>query len=214
MKVSSDMEFIGFSKIPRLFRPVVITEKIDGTNGQVLIVPTIEMTAEHTEHRYVGAALNGNTFALYAGSRSRFISPYCDHYGFAGWVWEHANELVKLGPGLHFGEWWGQGINRGYGLKEKRFSLFNVTKWGDSTVRPACCHVVPVVGESEVFSDLAVEVALERLRYEGSLAVPGYAKPEGVVVYHKAGNLLFKVTLENDSEPKTMDRKSVYTETR
>jgi hypothetical protein len=78
-------------------------------------------------------------------SRSRWITPDDDNFGFAAWVEANRDELLTLGPGRHFGEWWGSGIQRGYGLPkgEKRFSLFNVSRWGES--RPACCHVVPVL---------------------------------------------------------------------
>lgn len=44
--------------------------------------------------------------------------------------------------------------------------------------------------------------ALDRLRAHGSLAVPGFLRPEGVVVYHIAANMGFKVTLEKDEERK------------
>jgi hypothetical protein len=37
----------------------------------------------------------------------------------------------------------------------------------------------------------------------GSLAAPGFLKPEGVVVYHTAGNTLFKATIEDDAMPKS-----------
>ena len=45
---------------------------------------------------------------------------------------EEANALAEeLGEGVHRGEWWGNGIQRGYGLQngDKRFSLFNVHRW-------------------------------------------------------------------------------------
>ena len=35
-----------------------------------------------------------------------------------------------------------------------------------------------------------------------SVAAPGFMKPEGVVVFHTAGNLGFKKTLEKDEVPK------------
>jgi len=175
------MEFEGFRKIPRLFRDVVITEKIDGTNGQVCIT---------------------DDGLIYAGSRTRWLDEENDNHGFARWVFANQIELIeKLGPGHHFGEWWGQGINRGYGLKEKRFSLFNVSKWGDDNVRPVCCSVVPVL-YSGPFSTSAVCEILQMLRFQGSRAVPGYVKPEGIVVYHTAGNCYFKVTIENDEKCK------------
>ncbi len=43
---------------------------------------------------------------------------------------------------------------------------------------------------------------LGKLRTEGSVAVPGYANPEGVVVFHTAASQLFKVLLEGDELPK------------
>jgi hypothetical protein len=118
----SDAEFVPFPKMARLSREIIITEKLDGTNAQVFI---------------------GEDGLIRAGSRTRWITPEDDNYGFARWVHNHADELRGLGPGRHFGEWWGQGIQRNYSLTEKRFSLFNVSRWGEE--RPACCHVVPVL---------------------------------------------------------------------
>ncbi|HLE80817.1 MAG TPA: RNA ligase family protein, partial [Dehalococcoidia bacterium] len=104
----SDLEdFQEFGKIYRLSRDCIITEKIDGTNAQVVVLED-------------GRVL--------AGSRNRWITPEADNFGFARWVKEHEEELRSLGPGRHYGEWWGSGIQRGYGLKEKRFSLFNVSR--------------------------------------------------------------------------------------
>jgi hypothetical protein len=176
-----NMEFIGFPKIPRLSRQCVITEKIDGTNGCIAWDETLQY--------------------MLVGSRSRWINTNDDNFGFAKWASANVEELKRLGPGVHHGEWWGQGIQRGYGLKEKRFSLFNTSKWSDEMVRPACCHVVPVI-LSGVFSTFDVETCLEMLRNEGSLAAPGFMNPEGVVVYHRAGNLMFKKTIKNDDIPK------------
>ena len=172
--------FEPFQKIPRLSREVVITEKIDGTNAQVYI----------TE--------DGDIFA---GSRTRWITPgkLTDNHGFAAWVEGNKQDLLRLGPGRHFGEWWGQGIQRGYGLKEKRFSLFNVSKWEDASVRPECCHVVPTLSMGQ-FSTDAVNAAVEELRKRGSFAAPGFMNPEGIVVYHVALGGYFKKTLEKDDE--------------
>jgi len=171
------MEFEGFPKIPRLFRDVVITEKIDGTNGQIYIPEDLAVA--------------------YAGSRKRWLTPEIDNHGFCKWVYENTAELMKLGPGHHFGEWWGQRINRGYGLKEKRFSLFNVAKWSDDNVRPLCCGVVPVLWTGN-FDMQFIRAVLEDLKRAGSRVAPGFMKPEGIVVFHTAGNCCFKVTIEND----------------
>jgi hypothetical protein len=175
-------EFVPFPKIARLSRDVVVTEKIDGTNAQVHITEAGDM---------------------FAGSRTRWITPQQDNHGFAAWVEAHRSELLALGPGSHFGEWWGQGIQRRYGLTEKRFSLFNVHRWGDDAVRPACCHVVPVLYRGP-FSTQAVEDSLFRLRECGSVAAPGFMQPEGVVIFHSASGALFKKTLEKDESPKSI----------
>ena len=66
---------------------------------------------------------------VYAQSRTRILTPDFDNFGFARWVSENDLLLAKLGRGLHFGEWWGRGIQRGYGLEGKRFSLFNTHRW-------------------------------------------------------------------------------------
>ncbi len=174
------MEFRPFQKIARLNRECIATEKIDGTNGVVCITDDGDMLV---------------------GSRTRWITPEQDNFGFAAWCRDNRDELMRLGAGFHYGEWWGSGIQRGYGLKngEKRFSLFNVARWGDDTVRPKCCSVVPVLERGNDIRQVT-EAALEWLRKGGSIAAPGFDKPEGVVIYHTAGNHLFKVTLERDEE--------------
>ena len=116
------IEFVKFSKIPRYNREVIVTEKIDGTNGQIYITEDNE---------------------IYAGSRNRWLTVDSDNHGFAKWVQEHREELLTLGPGRHFGEWWGSGIQRKYGLTEKRFSLFNTFKYTED--RPDCCGLVPII---------------------------------------------------------------------
>lgn len=189
------MEFMDFPKMARLSREVIITEKIDGTNAQIAIV-------ELEGHSAEGALYQSNGLALWAGSRTRWITPEDDNYGFAKWALENAEELLRLGPGRHFGEWWGAGIQRKYAVQDKRFSLFNVSRWDDESVRPACCLVVPTIYRG-VFSTLAVEQALENLSKNGSAASPGFMKPEGVVVYHVAAGIGFKKTIEKDEVPKS-----------
>jgi hypothetical protein len=54
-----------------------------------------------------------------------------------------------------------------------------------------------------VITEKDVDTALESLRINGSYAVPGFDRPEGVVVYHTASRTLFKKTLEKDQEPKS-----------
>lgn len=176
------MDFEPFQKIARLTRECTITEKIDGTNGCIFI---------------------GESGEFLVGSRTRWITPQDDNYGFARWAHENKEDLLKLGPGRHFGEWWGQGIQRNYSQTRKRFSLFNTSKWSDEAARPACCDVVPVLysGLLDEYGVLkGVKAAIKRLTEEGSVAAPGFMKPEGIIIYHHAANLYFKKTLEKDEE--------------
>jgi len=172
-------EFLEFPKIARLAREIIVTEKIDGTNGVIYI---------------------GEDGEFLAGSRTQWLIG-SDNHGFAKWAHEHKDELLALGPGRHFGEWWGSGIQRGYGLPkgEKRFSLFNTSRWSDDAARPACCHVVPVLYIG-IFSTQAVNDVLDDLAQRGSTAAPGFMKPEGVVIFHPQGNVGFKKTIEKDAE--------------
>lgn len=171
-------DFVPFPKIPRLKRGCVITEKLDGTNAQIVI------DAE------------GN---VRAGSRNRWITPEDDNFGFASWVYNNQEELRGLGEGQHFGEWWGNGIQRGYGLKEKRFSLFNATRWASDL--PECCGVVPVLYAGD-FSTNTVDWVLDTLKETGSQAAPGFMKPEGIIVFMTASRHLYKVLAENDDKAK------------
>ena len=178
--VPPQSEFVGFPKIPRLNREVIITEKIDGSNAAVWI------SDDMTE--------------IAACSRTKWISPKSDNFGFASWVSQNLGELVKLGSGLHHGEWYGVGIQRGYGLKEKRFALFNTSRWTPEST-PGCCQVVPVLWSGN-YANMRLTEILDNLRSEGSRMVPGFTKPEGVVVFHTASGMMQKVLLEGDELPK------------
>lgn len=197
------MTFEPFPKIARLNRACVITEKIDGTNAQVWVRTVDDFTETAEALTDYHAVVPKSEVVIMAGSRSRWLQPSktADNYGFAAWVWENARELAKLGPGRHFGEWWGSGIQRGYGLGEKRFSLFNTHRWSNPEERPACCDVVPVLYEGP-FSTSIVNDTVTALAMNGSVASPGFKRPEGVVVFHAAQNSLFKVTCEKDEAPK------------
>lgn len=191
------MEFKGFPKMARLNRDIIVTEKIDGTNAQVVIAKGYSDDPFSLYHWYDAELMSDMN--LYAGSRTRWITSSQDNFGFAAWAVENAQELIKLGEGQHFGEWWGKGIQRGYGLDERRFSLFNTSRWSDDSVRPACCHVVPVIYEGPMMDAncFAAAIALD-----GSYAAPGFMDPEGIVVFHTAANTGFKVTCKNDDKPK------------
>ena len=207
---------------------MVITEKLDGTNASVWILkhghtvgddgvgihgtytpfmPDLEVARLETEE---------GIFMLLAGSRKRFVIPgkTTDNFGFAGWVGRNARELLTLGEGVHYGEWWGNGIQRGYGLDEKRFSLFNSGRWSDrrqyasvleaaeyGEVAPLCCHVVPVL-HTGIFDSVNATIELNRLGQDGSRAAPGFMNPEGIMIYHTAARQIFKKTFEGDTTGK------------
>lgn len=171
-------EFRSFQKISRLSRPIIITEKIDGTNAQIHITEDGQFLV---------------------GSRNHYLTAEEDNHGFFKWAMENKEDLLKLGVGRHFGEWWGKGIQGRYSIKEKRFSLFNVTR--HLIDRPACCHIVPILATHDELDTFAIENVMEELTITGSIASGIQTdKPEGIVVYHTHSNGLFKKTFEGDKE--------------
>lgn len=213
------MEFVDFPKIPRWSRDIVITEKIDGTNGQIAIERYTEPFTETV--RPLGDPLvTVDEYAVWAGSRNRWLKATKgqDNHGFAAFVHDNADALVQiLGEGRHFGEWWGNGIQRGYGLPngDKRFSLFNVSKWKGLPIAGGIVNKVPILYEGPWYvpcSDPAVvittimqpavENTLTQLGRHGSTAVPGYMNPEGIVIFHTAKGYLFKKTFSGDESGK------------
>jgi len=187
-------DFKGFQKIPRLSRDIVISEKIDGSCGVIYI-------NENNE--------------IFAGSKNRWLDEHNENYGFWHWVMEHKKELINLGKGYHYGEWMGKGINRNYGLKEKRFYLFNTKKWAvmcgnnpqpeieGKSYCPFCCYVVPILYEG-LFDTNKINEILENLKIHGSYAVEKFMKPEGIIMYHLASGYYFKKTIYNDNNPKSI----------
>ena len=123
----------------------------------------------------------------------------------------NSEELLKLGEGRHFAEWYGNGIQRKYGLAEKRFALFNVGRWakydepievGDKRENcPRCCEVVPILYKG-TFHTQEVQKAITFLDFYGSKAVPGFMNAEGIVIFHTASGQLFKKTILNDEKRK------------
>jgi len=207
------MSFEVFKKIPRLFRDCTITEKIDGTNAQILIgIPGIDVVHASTDQWFDPLVMVGD-IAVWAGSRNRWIyaEKSKDNSGFARWVLDRAAQLVEiLGPGRHYGEFWGSGIQRKYGLTgdDKRFSLFH-PKWekilagrnlGGLPI-PDGLGWAPILYQGP-FLTREVEDQIFRLRTFGSVCSPGFMDPEGVVVYHEAAGQYFKTTIKDDEKPK------------
>lgn len=202
--MSNILEFKPWPKTPRLNKDIVITEKIDGTNAAVIVQPI-----EHDFHPTLLDAVvehEGQRYVVGAQSRNRLIYPGQDNFGFAGWVRKNQQALVRLlGPGYHYGEWWGSGITKAnYGLAkgEKRFSLFNVHRYAAVAEQTD----LPEMGLVKVlytgpFSQKAINDALDDLRWNGSKVAPGFTA-EGVIVYHTASGQIYKAFTENDDVPK------------
>lgn len=166
--------FPSFASIPRFYRDVTITEKIDGTNALVYVEPT--------------------TLEVFAGSRNRWLTLEKDNFGFAKWVAEHTEELKRLGPGRHYGEWYGLGIQRGYGLDHKRLALFGGRQ---SYEQRLCWETVPVLYHGP-FKDIDIDNLMANFIKRGSCAVPGWMDPEGFVIFHHSSGQLFKFTQPSD----------------
>lgn len=229
------LEFQKFNKIPRLSRDISISEKINGSNAQIYIVSSKDLfnwfeenktayfdDAREFVNKYCLGIYSNNSneekdlLYIFAGSKNRWLdcSSNGDNYGFAKWVKANAEELMKLGEGRHYGEFWGKGIQCGYGLDEKRFSLFNTGRWinydkcysdeyeGKKLMNcPKCCSVVPILYEG-MFDTTKIAEVLEKLRIDGSSAAKGYLMPEGIIIYHTASGKMFKKTILNDEKPK------------
>jgi hypothetical protein len=203
------IEHQPWPKISRLFRDVIITEKIDGANAAVGIR---RLLPEEYDTVIPGALtierVNGDRYVTWTQSRKKIIDLIADNAGFAAYVCSQGEALVRtLGEGLHFGEWWGSGINRGYGLSkgEKRFSLFNTPRYGDpekfDLTQVPGLDIVPVLHEG-AFSTELIKSVCDGLRRNGSHAAPGYDNPEGIITFHTASRVAYKITLDNDDKPK------------
>jgi hypothetical protein len=183
------MQFEGFGKIGRLNKPCTITEKIDGTNAQICF---------------------GEEGEVLVGSRKRWIYPEgtnekkgCDNYNFAQWVEENREKLFEyLGPGRYYGEWAGSGIQRNYGMSEKRFYLFNTFAFDtvlnpiSKVLRKAGLDVVPKIYEGD-FHFSVIEEAMARLKGNGSF-IADFMNPEGIIIYHYGMRAYSKMTFHAD----------------
>ena len=171
------MVAVDFKKYPKIMRvearrPNFFTEKLDGTNACVVIGANGEFQCQ---------------------KRTEFIYPTetDDNFGFAAWAFENKEELLKLGVGHHYGEWWGKDIRRdGYGLEERRFSLFDAKRWGAHNPNtPKCCHVVPILPVNDI------EEAKAFLKTNGSMAAPGFMDPEGAIMFDYDVKRHFKIII-------------------
>lgn len=200
------MMFVKFPSLTRFSHDWVITEKIDGTNAHVWIDPLASADDKQLKEEWSLGKHDG--LHILAGSRTRFITPKDDNHGFAAWVETNAEGLINiLGEGRHYGEWCGGSIQRGYGLKTKRFALFNTHKWGNVEFalgfKGGDLSVVPVLakGYMEDPGKVAVE-CMSKMKDQGSVFAPGFMDPEGVVMRHNPSGTVFKKTFDYDEQGK------------
>jgi hypothetical protein len=172
-------EFKSFGKILNIGKLFMnITQKLHGSNAQIYIYKD-----------------EGGDLQLKTGSRTRWISPENDNYGFSQFVYSNKDEFIeKLGEGRHFGEWAGPGINSGEGLTEKKLFLFNFHRWIEAPL-PSGVSTVPPLYTGK-FSMEMIDETMEKLKINGSYLVPGYMKPEGIVI--EVGDNFYKKTFENE----------------
>jgi hypothetical protein len=195
--------FEPFPSLTRFSQDWTVTEKIDGSNAQIFI---------HHENEEETAINEVDGLFISAGSRSRYLdtTKQGDHMGFAKWVYQNSQALVELlSPGHHYGEWWGNGIQRGYGLTEKRFSLFNVGRWKEEAVShiPGL-HVVPILSALGDYMDcpgLNFRDIMQDLKEHGSYAAD-FDNPEGIVMFHGRSGTLFKKTFDYDEKGKWAEK--------
>lgn len=178
-------DFAKWPSIQRLSSETCwITEKVDGTNG-VIFVP------------------EDPTQPVLAGSRERWLTQEDgqpaekrkDNFNFSAWVYDRRESLRRLGPGYHYGEFYGAGIQRRYGLTGKRWASFEY--WRDD-IQIQDVDVVPVLYTGELTAGLLDEY-IDHLKTQGSVIVPGWMQPEGIVLTFKnMKSAKFKKLCEND----------------
>jgi hypothetical protein len=195
-------EFKGWGSTTRENKNKTITEKLDGTNACVVIY-------------------NGKVTAQ---SRKRIVTPDDDNYGFAKWVDKNKEALLNtLGYGYHYGEWYGEGIQKNpLGIEGKRFALFHATKYtegnGFELSRVEGLETVPLLhhGQCNVWTipNIIQDLEIYGTRVKGAkttpmtTAIPGLlpevvynkaAKAEGIIVWNNETKTRTKILLENDA---------------
>lgn len=177
---------IEFQPWPRTtrYKDVIITEKIDGTNACIII------------------DLASDEFGVQ--SRKQIITPEKDNFGFASWAYKNQVELTNLlGHGRHYGEWWGVGIQRNYGLSHRRFSVFNTGRWKKEQEAPSVVidgvpvAPVPELKIAQLFS-FDLDDVMSDLQASGSIAAPGFMKPEGICIFDPETRVVKKKTFDGD----------------
>lgn len=192
-------EFKSWGSTPRENKNKTITEKIDGTNACLVIT-------------------NGKVIAQ---SRKRIITPEDDNYGFARWAYENAGALMDtLGYGYHYGEWYGEGIQKNpLGIEGKRFALFHPTKYNEGNgyilEKVDGLETVPLLhhGQCDVWTipNIMQDLDTYGSKVKGAKTTPVYipgtdefffnqaARPEGIIIWNNETRTRTKMLLDNDA---------------
>lgn len=188
-------QFKGWGSTTRENKNKTITEKLDGTNACIV-------------------AQDGKVTAQ---SRKRIITPDDDNFGFAKWVYDNAGALLDtLGYGYHYGEWFGEGIQKNpLGIEGKRFALFHATKYtednGYELNKVDGLETVPLLhhGQCDLFTIPQIMTDLDSYgsKVKGAkLVAQGYdfqqdeyAAAEGIIIWNNETKTRTKMLLENDA---------------
>lgn len=176
-------EFKAYGKTPRLNKVIHISEKLDGTNGAIIISKDGRVAAQ---------------------SRNRIVTPgkSTDNHGFASFVYERAGALRDaLGVGHHYGEFVGRKIGRGYDV-DKTFYLFN-PRHAEAVRDVDNLEIVPQLLAWGNFNSAAIDGALQGLVDHGSY-IDQNQRPEGIIVFHSASKQVYKVLTDADDIPKSV----------
>ena len=186
-------KFTPWPKIPRLhLARLAILEKIDGTNAAVRVGPDEEVCPLRVPIEYAVVGVQ---------SRTQLITPDMDNFGFAAWAHGQLYLAEVLGPGAHFGEWAGPGIQKNpLGLDEKYFFLFEWFKWPLERLLEAQklvpnLRVAPVLFEGD-YGHYIIKRTFDDLARTGSHVVTHSASAEGIVIH--LGGTMFKMTFDDN----------------
>lgn len=171
------IEFKSFGKTPYYDSiQMRVTQKIHGSNAQIHIY---EEDGERN---------------ILVGCRTRWLSESDDNHGFYQFVMKQKESFLKFPIGTHFGEFCGKGINSGEGLTEKRLLLFSRPDRYQDIELPAGIGFVPCLYEGGFVNPVRF---MDFLKENGSQLVPGYMKPEGIVI--EIDTKRYKMTFDDET---------------
>lgn len=218
-------QFKSWGSTPRFHKGLHITEKINGTNAGVSVQGFSK--GEGKFDPVNGRFVEGETmdYVVRAQSRKRLITPDSDNFGFAAWVWENAEGLANLlGFGYHYGEWYGEGIQKNpLAVQGRRWALFNTWHWGSkpNLERLQAANIpgltlVPVLHDEQrdgpadykTIPNLLVDLEWGS-KADGYMTLPNAHKmdfhvegPEGIIVWQRETQQRYKILLREDDKHK------------